>query len=194
MTRAHGCKEQQSGVTTQISRAPPARATNPRTGGHRPKERPPFVGTPSVVYFLTWTPTVRAPRSLVRRDFYFAVSEVSWLTSPMACRRAVRLDGSSRGCVHGFSLLVFTVLQTGVNSVFVYLSLAFFAIGLTVFLGYSHLFRRTYLLLRAGCACAFINFLTADRGVYFCTRFLHQTCIPGCQRCHIRLNAPTQGT
>ena len=42
------------------------------------------------------------------------------------------------------------MLQTGVNSVFVYSSMAFFAIGLTVFLGYSHIFRRTHLLLGSG--------------------------------------------
>ena len=63
-------------------------------------------------------------------------------------------------------------VANGVNSVFVFLSMAFFAIGLSVFLGYSHLFRLTHLLLRAGYACAFINFLAADRRVYFCTRFL----------------------
>ena len=39
VTLAHGCKEQQSGVATQHRRAHPARATNPRTGGHRPKKR-----------------------------------------------------------------------------------------------------------------------------------------------------------
>ena len=39
LTRAHGCKEQLSGVTTPVRRAHPARATNPRTGGHRPKKR-----------------------------------------------------------------------------------------------------------------------------------------------------------
>ena len=37
----HGCKKQRSGVTTQDRRAPPARATNPRTGGHRPKKTAP---------------------------------------------------------------------------------------------------------------------------------------------------------
>ena len=47
-------------------------------------------------------------------------------------------------------LLVFTVLQSAVNSDFVYSSMAFFAIGLTVFPGYSHLFRRTHLLLGSG--------------------------------------------
>ena len=39
LTRAHGCKGQRSGVSTPVRRAPPARATNPRTGGHRPKKR-----------------------------------------------------------------------------------------------------------------------------------------------------------
>ena len=40
-------------------------------------------------------------------------------------------------------LLIFTVLRSVVNSDFVYSSMAFFAIGLSVFLGYSHLSRRT---------------------------------------------------
>ena len=54
------CKEQQSGVTTHIWRAPPARATNPRTGGHRPKKRPLTTGIP-LSHFLTWRASSSTP-------------------------------------------------------------------------------------------------------------------------------------
>ena len=50
LTRAHGCKEQRSGLTTQDRRAPPARATNPRTGGYRPKKRHFTTGIPAITF------------------------------------------------------------------------------------------------------------------------------------------------
>ena len=55
VTRAHSCKEQRSGVTTQDRRAPPARATNPRTGGRltqRPAGSNPRTGQAAVLLFL----------------------------------------------------------------------------------------------------------------------------------------------
>ena len=49
VTRAHGCKEQRSGVTTQDRRAAPTRATNPRTGG-RLTQRPARTGQAAVIF------------------------------------------------------------------------------------------------------------------------------------------------
>ena len=46
-------QEQRSGVTTQARRTLPARATNPRTGGHRPQKRPLTTGIP-MGHFLIW--------------------------------------------------------------------------------------------------------------------------------------------
>ena len=83
VSRAHpekrkfrGCKGQRSGGTTQDKRAPlpslPARATNPRTGGHRPKKRPLTAGI-SVGYFVTWQASSSTPHwcpSRCRRTWY----------------------------------------------------------------------------------------------------------------------------
>ena len=73
LTRAHGCKEQRSGVTTQNRRAPPARATNPRTGGRltqRPAGTNPRTGQAAVIFLTlsartcsSWTLAVTCPRS-----------------------------------------------------------------------------------------------------------------------------------
>ena len=73
LTRAHGCKEQRSGVTTQNRRAQRARATNPRTGGRltqRPAGSNPRTGQAAVIFFTlsaptcsTWTLAVLYPRS-----------------------------------------------------------------------------------------------------------------------------------
>ena len=55
MTRAHGCKEQRSGVTTQDRRAPPARATNPRTGLRLTQKQAGFnprTGQAAVIFLL----------------------------------------------------------------------------------------------------------------------------------------------
>ena len=68
-------------------------------------------------------------------------------------------------------LLVFTVLRSAVNSDFVYSSMAFFAIGLTVFLGYSHLFRRTHLLLGSGARM----FVSRVEDPFKCE---HDQCVP----------------
>ena len=51
MTQAHGCKKQRSGVTTQDREGHPARATNPRTGGHRPKNTVPYDIYPRWLFF-----------------------------------------------------------------------------------------------------------------------------------------------
>ena len=50
----------------------PARATNPRTGGHRPKKRPLTAGI-SVGYFVTWQASSSTPHwcpSRCRRTWY----------------------------------------------------------------------------------------------------------------------------
>ena len=85
LTRAHGCKEQRSGLTTQDRRAPPARATNPRTGGHRPKKRHFMTGIPAVT-FIPEARRFRVRGRAVRRDFTFILAEVSCLWCPTACR------------------------------------------------------------------------------------------------------------
>ena len=61
MTQAHGCKKQRSGVTTRDRRAPPARATNPRTGGHRPQKTAPYDRYPRWLFFLTWQASASTP-------------------------------------------------------------------------------------------------------------------------------------
>ena len=74
MTRAHGCKEQRSGVTTQDRRALARkgdqpkdwRATDPKTSGHQPKD---WAGRG---YFLT----LSAPHVFIL-DFGGYVSEVT---------------------------------------------------------------------------------------------------------------------
>ena len=51
-----GCKEQRSGCTTQVRQAPPARATNPRTGGRlsqRPAGTNPRTGEAADSFFNT---------------------------------------------------------------------------------------------------------------------------------------------
>ena len=85
LTRAHGCKEQRSGLTTQDRRAPPARATNPRTGGHRPKKRHFTTGIPAVT-FIPEARRFRVRGSAVRRDFTFILAEVNCMWCPTACR------------------------------------------------------------------------------------------------------------
>ena len=90
VTGAHGCKEQRSGVTTQDRRAPsplspPPRATNPRTGGQRPKKRLLMAGIPAVI-FIAEARRLRVRGRTVRCDFTFILAEVSCLLCPTACR------------------------------------------------------------------------------------------------------------
>ena len=107
VTRAHGCKEQQSGVTTQVSRAPPARATNPRTGGHRPKKRPLTTGIP-VGHFLTWQASSSMPHwcpTWCRRTWYVGLWSTTASTS--RCSRSWYFHG---GGLHG--IVIFLVLRS----------------------------------------------------------------------------------
>ena len=122
MTQAHGCKKQRSGVTTQDKRAPPARATNPRTGGHRPKKTTPHDRYPVVYFFdpagvlkleslvsfsvlalvvqwlvvvLVFDESVFEFVVLVRRPArYFFLSPPAYWVAPPGCSAWVDLPGS----------------------------------------------------------------------------------------------------
>ena len=114
LTRAHGCKEQRSGVTTQNRRAPPARATNPRTGGHRPKKRPLRTGIP-VGHFLTWQASSNVPHwcpTWCRRSWYVGLWSTtasmsrysrSWYSYAVACSVLLSFSASLVSCLSSSS-------------------------------------------------------------------------------------------
>ena len=138
---------------------------------------------------------------VIRRNLPHSLAEVSCLARPTTCRRVVGLLAVTRvapsflcsiSCclclflflLHTLFLLIFLCFPVRLA-----LALCFvrhrpgFAFFLDALCGTGH--------LRSVRLFAFVNSLTADRGLYLCT-FLTvcQTCMPG----HIRSNAPAQGT